>query len=129
MKESSIDGVGCIHNVNFLCNVDLQGVHTTAQGFVTRNKAVRLNLITGTCWLAAAIESLRQENNQEAFRSVVLANDDKLEFRWGFQYFTLLNMFKFWIHLINPNQFSSVLANFLYFQMKAMCLVPLYLFL
>lgn len=128
MKESSRDGVGCIHNVNFLCNVDLQGVHTTAQGFVTRNKAVRLNLFTDTCWLAAAIESLRQEN-QEAFRRVVLANYNKLEFRWGFQYFTLLNMFKFLIHLINPNQFSSVLANFLYFQMKAMCLVPLYLFL
>jgi hypothetical protein len=73
-----------------LCDLDLQGVCTVAQGFVTRteeditmNAAVRQNFITGDCWLAAAIESLRQENNRRAFEEVIHMNENNVEFRWG----------------------------------------------
>jgi hypothetical protein len=69
--------------------LDLQGVCTIAPGFVTRHEAgktystaVRQNFITGDCWLAAAIESLRQENNRTAFEEVVQINGNNLEFRW-----------------------------------------------
>ncbi|XP_021921749.1 calpain-2 catalytic subunit-like isoform X2 [Zootermopsis nevadensis] len=34
----------------------------------------------GNCWLAAAIESLRQESNQEAYNEVVQVNGSELEF-------------------------------------------------
>jgi hypothetical protein len=44
---------------------------------------VRQTFIAGDCWLAAAIESLRQENNQRAFEEVVQINGNNLEFRWG----------------------------------------------
>jgi hypothetical protein len=61
-----------------------------AQGFVTRNlanktsiTAVRLNFVTENCWLAAAIESLRQKKNQDVFETVVPKNCGDLEFRWG----------------------------------------------
>jgi hypothetical protein len=40
-----------------------------------------VNIIAGNCWLVAAIESLRQESNQEAFNEVVQANGKDLEFR------------------------------------------------
>jgi hypothetical protein len=73
-----------------LCDLELQGVCTIAPGFVTRheagktyNNAVRLNFITGDCWLAAAIESLRQENNRTALEKVVQINGNDLDFRWG----------------------------------------------
>jgi hypothetical protein len=70
--------------------LDLQGVCTIAPGFLTRheadkttNTAVRLNFITGDCWLAAAIENLRQKNNRSAFENVVQTNGNNLEFRSG----------------------------------------------
>jgi len=73
-----------------LCDLDLQGVCAIKPGFVTRheagktyNTAVWQNFITGDCWLAAAIESLRQENNWRAFKEVVQINGNDLEFRWG----------------------------------------------
>jgi hypothetical protein len=44
---------------------------------------VRQKFITGNCWLAAAIESLRQPNNKEAFEKVVPINGENMEFRWG----------------------------------------------
>jgi len=44
---------------------------------------MRQNFFTGDCWLAAAIESLRQENNQRAFEEVVQINGNNLEFRWA----------------------------------------------
>jgi hypothetical protein len=70
--------------------LELQGVCTIAPGFLTRheagkttNTAVRLNFITGDCWLVAAIENLRQKNNQRAFEELVQINGNTLEFRWG----------------------------------------------
>jgi hypothetical protein len=79
----------CICNKN-LCDLDLQGVCTAAPGFLTRheadkttNTAVRLNIITGDCWLAAAIENLRQESNRRAFVELVQTNGNDLQFRWG----------------------------------------------
>jgi hypothetical protein len=78
----------CICNMN-LCDLDLQGLHTIAQGFVTKNEAdkttntaLRQNFVTANCWLIAAIESLRQENNRTALKEVVPRDYDKLEFRW-----------------------------------------------
>jgi len=47
------------------------------------NTAVRLNIITGDCWLAAAIENLRQESNRRAFVELVQRNGNDLQFRWG----------------------------------------------
>jgi len=44
---------------------------------------VRQSFITGDCWLVAAIENLRQENNRRAFEEVVQINGNNLEFRWG----------------------------------------------
>jgi len=44
---------------------------------------VRQTFITEDCWLAAAIESLRQENNQRAFKEVVPINGNNLQFRWA----------------------------------------------
>jgi len=68
--------------------LDVQRVCTIAPGFVSRheadkttNTAVRENFITGDCWLVAAIENLRQENNQRAFEEVVQINGNELEFR------------------------------------------------
>jgi len=79
----------CICNKN-LCDLDLQGVCTVAPGFLTRheadkttNTAVRLNFITGDCWLAAAIENLRQKNNCSALNAVIQKDGNNLEFRWG----------------------------------------------
>jgi len=73
-----------------VCELDIQGVCTVALGFVTRheadkttNIAVRKNFITGNCWLAAAIESLRQVNNRRVFEEVVQINGNVLDFRWG----------------------------------------------
>ena len=79
----------CICNMN-LSEQDLQRVCTIAPGFETgheadktTNTAVRQNFITGDCWLAAAIEYLRQENNWRAFEEVVQVNGNDLDFRWG----------------------------------------------
>jgi len=36
----------------------------------------------GDCWLAAAVENLRQENNRSAFEDVVQINGNNLEFRF-----------------------------------------------
>jgi hypothetical protein len=79
----------CVCNIN-LCDLNLQGVCTKAPDFVSRHEgdkatdtAVRHNFITGDCWLAAAIESLRQKNNWRAFEEVVTTNGNVLEFRWG----------------------------------------------
>jgi len=119
-----------------LCDLDLQGVCTIAPGFVTRheadkttNTAVTQNFIAEDCWLAAAVESLRQENNQRAFKEVVQTNGNNLEFRWEFQYFTLLKVFKFCIHLSNPNHCRELLAGFLYFLRKIRCVVSPCLYL
>lgn len=59
------------------------GVITRHEADKTTNNAVRQNFITGNCWLAAAIENLRQDNNSKAFEEVVQIKGNKLEFRWG----------------------------------------------
>ena len=46
-----------------------------------------------------------------------------------FQYFTILKVFKFWIHLSNPNHCSLLLADFLYFLRKMRCVVSPCLYL